>query len=96
MVASTIAMLISHNTMNKGGVLPWFTFINALPFKIWWQTSGASMYVLREEKADYVSLVSASGCYIGGPIYVNPGILALVYGMTLRSFKCHDPNLVLT
>ena len=54
------------------------------------------MYVLREEKADYVSLVSASGCYIGGPIYVNPGILALVYGMTLRSFKCHDPNLVLT
>ena len=31
-------------------------------------------------KADYVSLVSASGCYIGGPIYVNPGKLALVYG----------------
>ena len=51
------------------------------------------MYVLREEKADYVSLVSASGCYIGGPIYVNPGILALVYGMTLRSFKCHNHNL---
>ena len=41
------------------------------------------MYVLREEKADYVSLVSASGCYIGGPIYVNPGELALVYGTLL-------------
>ena len=51
------------------------------------------MYVLRKEKADYVSLVSASGCYIGGPIYVNPGILALVYGMTLRSFKCNNHNL---
>ena len=38
MVASTIAMLISHNTMTKGGGLPWFTFINALPFKMWWQT----------------------------------------------------------
>ena len=37
--------------------------------------------------------MSASGCYIGGPIYVNPGILALVYGMTLRSLKCHNHNL---
>ena len=31
-------------------------------------------------KADNVSSVSASACHIGGPIYVNPGELALVYG----------------
>ena len=31
-------------------------------------------------KADSVSSVSASACHIGGPIYVNPGELALVYG----------------
>ena len=32
-------------------------------------------------EADCVSSVSASVCHIGGPIYVNPGELALVYGM---------------
>ena len=31
-------------------------------------------------EADNVSSVSASACHIGGPIYVNPGELALVYG----------------
>ena len=31
-------------------------------------------------KADIVSSVSASACHIGGPIGVNPGKLALVYG----------------
>ena len=31
-------------------------------------------------KADNVSSMSASACHIGGPIYVNPGELALVYG----------------
>ena len=31
-------------------------------------------------KADIVSSVSASACHIGGPIDVNPGELALVYG----------------
>ena len=32
-------------------------------------------------EADNVSSVSASACHIGGPIYVNPGELALVYGI---------------
>ena len=31
-------------------------------------------------KVDIVSSVSASACHIGGPIDVNPGELALVYG----------------
>ena len=31
-------------------------------------------------EADIVSSVSASACHIGGPIGVNPGELALVYG----------------
>ena len=31
-------------------------------------------------EADIVSSVSASACHIGGPIDVNPGELALVYG----------------
>ena len=31
-------------------------------------------------EADNVSSVSASACHVGGPIYVNPGELALVYG----------------
>ena len=31
-------------------------------------------------EADNVSSVSASASHIGGPIYVNPGKLALVYG----------------
>ena len=31
-------------------------------------------------KADKVSSVLASACHVGGPIYVNPGELALVYG----------------
>ena len=31
-------------------------------------------------KADSVSSVLASACHIGGPIGVNPGELALVYG----------------
>ena len=31
-------------------------------------------------EADNVSSVSASACHIGGPIDVNPGELALVYG----------------
>ena len=34
------------------------------------------------DKADMVSSVSASACHIGGPIGVNPGELALVYGTT--------------
>ena len=33
--------------------------------------------------AGNVSSVSASACYIGGPIGVNPGELALVYGPVL-------------
>ena len=32
-------------------------------------------------EADIVSSVSASACHLGGPIGVNPGELALVYGM---------------
>ena len=32
------------------------------------------------DEADNVSSVSPSACHIGGPIYVNPGELALVYG----------------
>ena len=32
-------------------------------------------------EADNVIFVSASACHIGGPIYVNPGELALAYGM---------------
>ena len=32
-------------------------------------------------EADSVSSMSASACHIGGPIGVNPGELALVYGM---------------
>ena len=38
-------------------------------------------------EADSVSSVSASACHIGGPIGVNPGELALVYGIHLRPFK---------
>ena len=33
-------------------------------------------------EADSVSSVSASACHIGGPIGVNPGELALVYGIS--------------
>ena len=40
---------------------------------------------------DSVKSVSASACHIGGPIYVNPGELALVYGskyaLLLDKFK---------
>ena len=35
-------------------------------------------------EADSVSSVSASACHIGGPIGVNPGELALVYGRTFK------------
>ena len=36
MVASAIAMLVSHETTTKGGGLPWITFlIYALPFEIY-------------------------------------------------------------
>ena len=31
MVASTIAMLVSHDTTTKGGGLPWFTFFVPSP-----------------------------------------------------------------
>ena len=36
------------------------------------------------DKADIVSSVSASACYIGGPIGVNPGDLALVHGTVIK------------
>ena len=37
------------------------------------------------DKADIVSSVSASACHTGGPIYVNPGELELVYGKQFGS-----------
>ena len=36
-------------------------------------------------EADNVSFVSASACHIGGPIYVNPGELALVYCIAIQN-----------
>ena len=42
-------------------------------------------------EADSVSSVSASACHIGGPIYVNPGELALVYGICKPNCKVVIP-----
>ena len=43
-----------------------------------WLKEFGPLTVAGEE--DNVSSVSASACHIDGPIYVNPGELALVYG----------------
>ena len=40
-----------------------------------WPTDVAS-------KADSVNAVSASACHVSGPIYINLGELALVYGIS--------------
>ena len=40
-------------------------------------------------EADIVSSVSASACHIGGPIGVNPGELALVYGTIMILYFVH-------
>ena len=47
-------------------------------------------------KADNVSSVSASACHIDGPIGVNPGELALVYGTRLIFFEAPRKQLILT
>ena len=58
MVATTIAMLVSHDTTTKGGRLPWFTFfIYALPFEIWSQTWVASMHWERNKYDCFNNLI---------------------------------------
>ena len=50
-----------------------------------WPTSVAG-------EADIVSSVSASACHRGGPIGVNPGELALVYGISclMHAYNMYD------
>ena len=45
-------------------------------------------------KADNVCSMLASACHIGGPIYVNPGELALVYGIIFLKKIAAKLNLV--
>ena len=49
-----------------------------MPFHAHWHTAVAG-------EAGSVSSVSALACHIGGPIYVNPGEIALVYGTHIKA-----------
>ena len=82
MVASTIAMLVSHDTTTKGGGLPWFTFsIYALPLEIWSQTWGAFMHWERNKYDCFNNLIEmiVEVCEIAQFTRATPGSSLVFY-----------------